>query len=80
MSRATRMLEELMEREQSNLPFFRGILLARLQRLDNIKLQLAALFTPDPLIVKLVGRGLFATYRECVDAGIGTEACTILKI
>ena len=55
MSLTAQMLEKLLEHKQSNLPFFRVILLARLQRLDDTKLQLAALLTPDPLIVKLVG-------------------------
>jgi hypothetical protein len=34
----------------------------------------------DPFMKKLVDRGLFATYRECVDEGVATEARHILKI
>jgi hypothetical protein len=34
----------------------------------------------DAFMKKLVGRGLFATYRECIDEGVGVEARQILKI
>ncbi|MEE8518517.1 MAG: hypothetical protein V3S98_05280 [Dehalococcoidia bacterium] len=54
--------------------------LARLQRLDGVRVQMASMPGQDPFMAKLVGRGLFATYRECVDEGIGAEARHILKI
>jgi hypothetical protein len=34
----------------------------------------------DPFMAKLVMRGLFATYRECVDGGVGGDARAIPKI
>ena len=54
--------------------------LARLQRLDDVRAQMGTMPDQDPFMAKLVGRGLFATYRECVDEGVGAEARHILKI
>ena len=54
--------------------------LARLERLDQVKRELEAMPEPDPFMHKLVGRGLFATYRECIDEGVGAEARHLLKI
>lgn len=54
--------------------------LARLRRLDGVRLQLSSSPARDPFMKKLVDRGLFATYRECMDEGVGPEAKQILKI
>ena len=54
--------------------------LARLRRLDGVRVQLDSLPAPDPFMKRLVDRGLFATYRECLDEGIGQEAREILRI
>ena len=54
--------------------------LARLRRLDGVRVQMSSLPGSDPFMKKLVDRGLFATYRECVDEGVGPEAKQILKI
>ena len=54
--------------------------LARLRRLDGVRSQLGSLPAHDPFMKKLVDRGLFATYRECVDEGVGPEARQILNI
>ncbi len=54
--------------------------LARLQRLEDVRRQMEMIDGSDPFMKKLVGRGLFATYRECVDEGVGSEARVILKI
>ena len=52
--------------------------LARLQGLEEARRQLDALPAQDPFMRKLVGRGLFATYLECIDVGVGCEARQIL--
>ena len=54
--------------------------LARLRRLDGVRGQLDSLPARDPFMKKLVDRGLFATYRECMDEGVGPEARQILNI
>lgn len=54
--------------------------LARLRRLDGVRSQLDVLPARDPFMKKLVDRGLFATYRDCMDEGIGDEARQILNI
>ncbi len=54
--------------------------LARLRRLDGVRGQLDALPARDPFMKKLVDRGIFATYRDCMDEGIGDEARQILNI
>ena len=54
--------------------------LARLRRLDGVRDQLDSLPAHDPFMKKLVDRGLFATYRECMDEGVGPEAREILNI
>ncbi len=54
--------------------------LARLRRLDGVRGQLSGLPVHDPFMKKLVDRGPFATYRECMDEGVGAEARQILNI
>ena len=54
--------------------------LARLRRLDGVRGQLDTLPARDPYMKKLVDRGIFATYRDCMDEGIGDEARQILNI
>ena len=54
--------------------------LGRLRRLDGVRGQLDSLPVRDPFMKKLVDRGLFATYRECMDEGVGPEARQILNI
>jgi hypothetical protein len=54
--------------------------LARLERLKKAREQLAIMPDADPLTVKLVARGLFATYQECMDQGVGYEARAILEL
>ena len=54
--------------------------LARLRRLDDVRKELRTTPDPDPFTKKLVEHGVFATYRECMDEGIGAEARHILKI
>ena len=54
--------------------------LARLRRLDGVRGQLDTLPARDPFMKKLVDRGIFATYRDCMDEGIGDEARQILNI
>ena len=54
--------------------------LARLRRLDGVRGQLDTVPASDPYMKKLVDRGIFATYRDCMDEGIGDEARQILNI
>jgi hypothetical protein len=54
--------------------------LARLERLDTVRREMASVPDVDPFMKKLVERGLFATYGECMDEGVGVEARHILKI
>ena len=54
--------------------------LARLRRLDGVRGQLDNVPANDPFMKKLVDRGIFATYRDCMDEGIGDEARQILNI
>ena len=54
--------------------------LARLRRLEGMRCQMDSSPAHDPFAKKLVDRGLFATYRECMDAGVGSEARRILDI
>jgi hypothetical protein len=54
--------------------------LARLQRLEEARGQMESLPCQDVFMKKHVGCGLFVTYRECVDEGVGVEARQILKI
>ena len=54
--------------------------LARLRRLDGVRGQLETVPASDPFMKKLVDRGIFATYRDCMDEGIGDEARQILNI
>ena len=54
--------------------------LARLQRLEEMRGQMESLPGQDAFMKKHVGRGLFATYRECIDEGVGVEARQILKV
>jgi hypothetical protein len=54
--------------------------LGRLQRLKEVKANIESLPDQDPFMKKLVGRGLFATYSECVDESVGPEARHILGI
>ncbi|MEK9658628.1 MAG: hypothetical protein VW450_01600 [Chloroflexota bacterium] len=53
---------------------------ARLERLKKAREHLANMPDADPLAVKLVARGLFATYQECLDQGVGHEARAILEL
>jgi hypothetical protein len=34
----------------------------------------------DPFMKRLLERGIFATYRECVEQGVGAEARHILHM
>ena len=54
--------------------------LARLQRLRDAKQEIDQYGDSDPFMKKLVERGLFATYRECVDEGVAVEARHLLRI
>jgi hypothetical protein len=54
--------------------------LLRLERLRNAKMEIDAYSDDDPFMKRLVDRGLFATYRECIDEGVGAEARHILHI
>ena len=54
--------------------------LARLRRLEGVRGQLGTAPARDPYMKKLVDRGIFATYRDCIDEGIGDEARQILNI
>jgi hypothetical protein len=54
--------------------------LARLERLRNAKTEIDAYSDEDPFMKRLVDRGLFATYRECMDEGVGAEARHLLHI
>lgn len=51
--------------------------LMRLQRLGDIKEEA---HDSDALTIKLIGRGIYSIYRECIDAGVGDEARRILGI
>jgi hypothetical protein len=54
--------------------------LSRLERLRNAKVEVDAYREDDPFMKRLVDRGLFATYRECIDEGVGAEARHLLHI
>ena len=54
--------------------------LTRLERLRNAKEEIDSYSDDDPFMKRLVDRGLFATYRECIDEGVGAEARHILHI
>lgn len=54
--------------------------LARLRRLEGMRCQMDSLPARDPFTKKLIDHGLFATYRECMDEGVGSEARRILNI
>ena len=51
--------------------------LTRLQRFGDIREES---HDADALTIKLVGRGIYSIYRECIDAGVGDEARRILGI
>ena len=51
--------------------------LTRLQRLGDIREESQ---DSDALTIKLIGRGIYSIYRECIDAGVGEEARRILGI
>lgn len=44
--------------------------LARLKRLDEVRVGINNTPDVDPFVKKLVDRGLFATHQECLDAGL----------
>lgn len=52
--------------------------LVRLRRLEKIRLMHGGIPNADDFMVRLVKRGLFATYRDCVDEGVGPQAREIL--
>ena len=54
--------------------------LSRLERLRNAKAEIDTYTDDDPFMKRLVDRGLFATYRECIDEGVGAEARHVLHI
>ena len=54
--------------------------LSRLQRLSDAKNEIDQNHGEDPFMKRLVDRGMLATYRECVDEGVATEARHILKV
>ena len=54
--------------------------LARLRRLEGMRCQMDSLPAHDPFAKNLINRGLFATYRECMDEGVGAEARRILNV
>jgi hypothetical protein len=53
------------------------LLLSRLQRRGDIREEAHDV---DELTAKLVGRGTYSTYCECIDAGVGNEARGTLGI
>ena len=54
--------------------------LARLKRLQDARREIDSVADADPFMKRLVDRGLFATYRECLDEGVGAEARHLLNI
>ncbi|MBM3939938.1 MAG: hypothetical protein FJ318_03395 [SAR202 cluster bacterium] len=52
--------------------------LGRLASLKELRAQLERTLGPEAWTTQLVGRGLLATYRECVDFGVGKEAARIV--
>ena len=47
--------------------------LARLKRLDEVWAEINDTPDIDPFVKKLVGRGQFASYQGCVEAGLAVE-------
>jgi hypothetical protein len=74
--------EESVERVGSAMQYtpLQAHFLTRLERLRNAKTEIDAYADDDPFMKRLVDRGLFATYRECIDEGVGAEARHILHI
>ena len=66
--------------EDPALAFYQAALGKRLMRLARVKCALEKIPNADPLIRRLVDRGLFATYRDCKDQGLGDDARVILGI
>ena len=54
--------------------------LLRLQQLSDLRQRVEHSPVQDPFTRKLLGRGIFATYHECLDSGVGDEAREILQI
>jgi len=54
--------------------------LSRLVRLSETKHEFDDGPVCDPFMKRLLERGIFATYRECVEQGVGAEARHILHI
>jgi hypothetical protein len=54
--------------------------LARLTRLADTKREFDGGEVADPFMKRLLERGIFATYRECVEQGVGAEARHILHM
>ena len=54
--------------------------LSRLVRLADTKQEFDEGTLPDPFMKRLLERGIFATYRECVEQGVGAEARHILHM
>lgn len=54
--------------------------LSRLVRLAETKHEFDGGAVADPFMKRLLERGIFATYRECVEQGVGAEARHILRM
>ena len=54
--------------------------LSRLVRLAETKQEFDDGTVADPFMKRLLERGIFATYRECVEQGVGAEARHILRM
>ena len=54
-------------------------LLRRLDRLTRLRQQVKQPPVQDPFISTLLDRGIFATYRECLEAGAKVEARTTIR-
>lgn len=54
--------------------------LSRLVRLAETKVEFDDGTVTDPFMRRLLERGIFATYRECVEEGVGAEARHILHM
>ena len=54
--------------------------LSRLVRLAETKQEFDEGTVADPFMKRLLERGIFATYRDCVEQGVGAEARHILHM
>ena len=54
-------------------------LLERLDALETMRREMDLTHNGDELKRRLVGRGIYALLRECIDSGVGDEAREILS-